>query len=409
MRISTSEFIALMAMLVATVALSIDGMLPALPYIASELSPENPNRAQLVLSSFVVGMALGTFLMGPLSDSFGRKTIIYWGAGLYVFFAVICMLATNLETLTLARIMQGIGAAGPRVVSQALVRDLYSGREMARITSFIMIIFALVPAIAPLLGAAVMLMFQWQAIFAVFILFVILSTTWMGVRIQEPVTLEKRRPFDFISLKTATIEILSHRMVRTAIVTLIFAYSVLFTGLLLIQPVFDIYFARADIFPVWFAVIAILAASASFVNAILVVQWGMRRLVSIAFRVQVFWSAVMLLLLNNGTLSGEFGFAMFVLWMLGVFFQAGMTMGNLTALAMEPLGHIAGTAASLVSALATLGSVILAGIVGQFFDGTPLVMFVGVVVFAICGVISTNHLQRFERPSQSASQTGTKI
>ena len=409
MRISTSEFIALMAMLVATVALSIDGMLPALPYIASELSPENPNRAQLVLSSFVVGMALGTFLMGPLSDSFGRKTIIYWGAGLYVFFAVICMLATNLETLTLARIMQGIGAAGPRVISQALVRDLYSGREMARITSFIMIIFALVPAVAPLLGAAVMLMFQWQAIFAVFILFVILSTTWMGVRIQEPVTLEKRRPFDFISLKTATIEILSHRMVRTAIVTLIFAYSVLFTGLLLIQPVFDIYFARADIFPVWFAVIAILAASASFVNAILVLQWGMRRLVSIAFRVQVFWSAVMLLLLNNGTLSGEFGFAMFVLWMLGVFFQAGMTMGNLTALAMEPLGHIAGTAASLVSALATLGSVILAGIVGQFFAGTPLVMFVGVVVFAICGVISTNHLQRFERPSQSASQTGTKI
>ena len=409
MRISTSEFIALMAMLVATVALSIDGMLPALPYIASELSPENPNRAQLVLSSFVVGMALGTFLMGPLSDSFGRKTIIYWGAGLYVFFAVICMLATNLETLTLARIMQGIGAAGPRVVSQALVRDLYSGREMARITSFIMIIFALVPAVAPLLGAAVMLMFQWQAIFAVFILFVILSTTWMGVRIQEPVTLEKRRPFDFISLKTAIVEILSHRMVRTAIVTLIFAYSVLFTGLLLIQPVFDIYFARADIFPVWFAVIAILAASASFVNAILVLQWGMRRLVSIAFRVQVFWSAVMLLLLNNGTLSGEFGFAMFVLWMLGVFFQAGMTMGNLTALAMEPLGHIAGTAASLVSALATLGSVILAGIVGQFFDGTPLVMFVGVVVFAICGVISTNHLQRFERPSQSASQTGTKI
>ena len=409
MRISTSEFIALMAMLVATVALSIDGMLPALPYIASELSPENPNRAQLVLSSFVVGMALGTFLMGPLSDSFGRKTIIYWGAGLYVFFAVICMLATNLETLTLARIMQGIGAAGPRVVSQALVRDLYSGREMARITSFIMIIFALVPAVAPLLGAAVMLMFQWQAIFAVFILFVILSTTWMGVRIQEPVTLEKRRPFDFISLKTAIIEILSHRMVRTAIVTLIFAYSVLFTGLLLIQPVFDIYFARADIFPVWFAVIAILAASASFVNAILVLQWGMRRLVSIAFRVQVFWSAVMLLLLNNGTLSGEFGFAMFVLWMLGVFFQAGMTMGNLTALAMEPLGHIAGTAASLVSALATLGSVILAGIVGQFFDGTPLVMFVGVVVFAICGVISTNHLQRFKRPSQSASQTETKI
>lgn len=409
MRISTSEFIALMAMLVATVALSIDGMLPALPYIASELSPENPNRAQMVLSSFVVGMALGTFIMGPLSDSFGRKTIIYWGAGLYVLFAIVCMVATNLETLIIARTLQGIGAAGPRVVSHALVRDLYSGREMARITSFIMIIFALVPAVAPLLGAAVMLIFEWQAIFAVFILFVVLSTTWMGVRIKEPVTADKRLPFRFQSLKSAVVEILSLKMVRTSIVTLIFSYAVLFTGLLLIQPVFDQFFGRAASFPVWFAVIAILAASASFVNAMLVMQLGMRRLVSIAFRVQVTWSILMLLLLNAGVISGDLGFALFLLWILGVFFQAGMTMGNLTALAMEPLGHIAGTAASVVSALATLGSVVLAGIVGQYFDGTPLIMILGVAVFALCGAISTHRLQRFERISQSVGSTEPKV
>ena len=145
---------------------------PALPQIAAQLSPESPNQAQLILSSFVVGMALGTFVMGPLSDSFGRKTVIYFGAGLYVLSAAVCMVATSLETMIVARLLQGIGAAGPRVVSHALVRDLYSGREMARISSFIMIVFALVPAMAPLLGAGVMLIFEWQAIFAVFIVFV---------------------------------------------------------------------------------------------------------------------------------------------------------------------------------------------------------------------------------------------
>ena len=396
-RISTPEFIALMAMLVATVALSIDGMLPALPQIAVQLSPESPNQAQLILSSFVVGMALGTFVMGPLSDSFGRKTVIYFGAGLYVLSAAVCMVATSLETMIVARLLQGIGAAGPRVVSHALVRDLYSGREMARISSFIMIVFALVPAMAPLLGACVMLIFEWQAIFAVFIVFVVVSTSWMGLRIQEPITAQNRLPFRIKSFKTAVIEILSLGIVRTAILTLVFSYAVLFTGLLLIQPVFDQFFDRAVSFPVWFALISVLAASASFVNAMLVMQLGMRRLVSAAFQIQVVWSFLMLLLFNAGMISGSLGFGLFVFWVFGIFFQAGMTMGNLTALAMEPLGHIAGTAASVVSAVATLASVILAGIAGQFFDGTPLAMLIGVALFATCGTLSAHRLRRFDR------------
>ena len=386
-----------MAMLVATVALSIDGMLPALPHIATQLSPESPNQAQLILSSFVVGMALGTFFMGPLSDSFGRKRIIYFGAGLYVLSAAVCMIATSLETMLIARLLQGIGAAGPRVISHALVRDLYSGREMARISSFIMVVFALVPAMAPLIGAGVMLAFEWQAIFAVFIVFVVVSTSWMGLRITEPITAQNRVSFRFRSFNLAVIEILSLAIVRTAILTLVFSYAVLFTGLLLIQPVFDHFFDRAASFPVWFALIAVCAASASFVNAMLVMQLGMRRLVSAAFRVQVLWSFLMLLLLYAGLISGPLGFGLFVFWVFGIFFQAGMTMGNLTALAMEPFAHIAGTAASVVSAVATLGSVILAGIAGQFFNGTPTAMMIGVAVFACCGLVSAHGLQRYDR------------
>jgi DHA1 family bicyclomycin/chloramphenicol resistance-like MFS transporter len=397
MRISTPEFIALMAMLVATVALSIDAMLPALPNIALELTPNNTNQAQLILSSFILGMALGTFVMGPLSDSFGRKNIIYFGASVYIISSALCMFAPNLETIVVARVLQGIGAAAPRVVSQALIRDLYSGREMARISSFIMIIFSLVPAVAPLLGAGLISVFDWRAIFVTFILFVVVSTIWTGTRITEPLKPEMRVPFSVQTFWTALAEINSLGIVRTSIVTLIFSYGILFTTILLVQPIFDQFFARADSFPLWFALIAILSASASFLNAMLVMQMGMRRLISTALRVQIIWSFLMLLLFQGGMILEAWGFAIFVFWIFGLFFQTGMTLGNLTALAMEPLGHIAGTGASVISAVSTLGSVAIATIIGQFFDGTPLVMIVSVFILASCGAFSAHRLQRFER------------
>ena len=397
MRISTPEFIALMAMLVATVALSIDAMLPALPNIALELTPNHTNQAQLILSSFILGMALGTFVMGPLSDSFGRKNIIYFGASVYIISSALCMFASNLETIVVARVLQGIGAAAPRVVSQALIRDLYSGREMARISSFIMIIFSLVPAVAPLLGAGLISVFDWRAIFVTFILFVVVSTIWTGIRITEPLKPEMRVPFSVQTFWAALAEISSLGIVRTSIITLIFSYGVLFTTILLVQPIFDQFFARADSFPLWFALIAVLSASASLVNAMLVMQMGIRRLISTALRVQIIWSFLMLLLFQSGIIVGDWGFAIFVFWVFGLFFQTGMTLGNLTALAMEPLGHIAGTGASVISAVATLGSVAIATIIGQFFDGTPLVMIGGIFVLASCGAYSAHRLQRFER------------
>ena len=397
MRISTTEFVAIMAILVATVAISIDGMLPALTIIADELTPLRPNNSQMILSSFVAGMAVGTLIVGPLSDSYGRKPIIYYGASLYILTSAVCILSQSLEVILIARFLQGAGASAPRVVAQALVRDFYQGREMARISSFIMIIFALVPAIAPLMGSFVMLVFQWRAIFFMFIAFVAISTIWMGLRIDESVTKEKRIEFSFKHLGLAFREVLSNPMIITAIVTLVFAYSVLFVGIFLIQPVFEQVFERSETFPYWFASIALLAASSSYVNAKLVRRLGMRMLTNIAFRTQVCLSTLILLVFWLGYFEVEFGFFCFLFWMFSIFFQAGLTMGNLTALAMEPVGHIAGTAASLVSAIATIGSVLLAAGVGQFFDGTPTAMIAGVSLFALLGAISAYRLKHYER------------
>ena len=400
MRISTAEFVAIMAMLVATVAISIDGMLPALSIIADELTPLRPNNAQMILSFFVAGMAAGTLIVGPLSDSFGRKPIIYYGASLYIFSSAVCVLSPSLEVILISRFLQGVGASAPRVVAQALVRDFYKGREMARISSFIMIIFALVPAIAPLLGSFVMLAFNWRFIILMFIAFVAVSTMWMAFKIDESVTKEKRIEFNLKQVALAFKEVLSNQMILTSIITLVFAYGILFIGIFLIQPVFEQVFNRAATFPYWFATIALLAASSSYVNARLVRKLGMRMLTSIAFRAQVCFSVLVFLVYWLGYFEGQFGFFCFLFWMFSIFFQAGLTMGNLTALAMEPVGHIAGTAASLVSAIATIGSVLLAAIVGQFFDGTPAAMIAGVALFATLGAISSHRLNRYDRASK---------
>ena len=399
LKITTAEFVAIMAMMVATVAISIDGILPALTLIADELTPDAPNRAQLVLSVFIVGMAIGTFVMGPLSDSFGRKRVIYYGAALYITCALICALTQSFEVLLFARMMQGIGASAPRVVSQALVRDYYQGREMARISSLIMIVFSIVPAIAPLLGSFVMLAFQWQAIFGMFIVFVALSTVWMGLRVDETVGPDNRMAFRLRPINSAIKEVLTHPMIVIAIFGLIFAYCVLFVAIFLVQPVFEQVFEKGESFPYWFALVAVLSASASYVNARLVRRLGMRKLIDAAFRTQTILSSMMLVLWMLGALQGTIGFAIFMLWVFSLFFMAGMTIGNLTALAMEPVGHIAGTAASVISALATIGSVVFAGIVGQFYDGTLLVMIFGVAGFSIAGTIVVQQLKSFDRPS----------
>ncbi|MCE8441935.1 MFS transporter, partial [Rhodovulum sulfidophilum] len=152
------------ALLFATVAFSIDAMLPALPEIGAELTPDNLNKAQFVVTSFMLGMGAGTLIMGPLSDCFGRKPVILGTAAAYMLGAAIAGLGQSLEWLLIGRVIQGFGAAGVRVVALAVVRDLYSGRDMAKIVSFVMTIFTILPALAPSVGAVVMAGFGWRGI-----------------------------------------------------------------------------------------------------------------------------------------------------------------------------------------------------------------------------------------------------
>jgi len=394
-RMSRTEFIALIAMMFATIAFSIDAMLPALPEIGAQLSPDNVNRAQIILTAFVLGMGAGTFVTGPLSDAFGRKPVMLAGGIVYIAAAFVAWWSTTLEVVLAARLVQGLGAAGPRIVAMAVVRDLYSGREMARMVSIAMMIFTIFPAFAPLMGAGIIALAGWRGIFLAFILFSLVSMLWMELRLPETLPRENRRAFRAPLLAAALREMATHPTVRLSIVVQTLCLATLFSMILSVQQVYDLIFGRAENFPIYFGVVALISGSASLLNAAIVVRVGMRRIVTWSLGIQIGLAGLMLAAAGMG-LTLDVLFWVFIVWQTCLFFMAGTTLGNLNAIGMEPMGHIAGMAASIMGALSTVGAALLSAPVGLMFNGTIQPLAAGVLVFSVVGFTLMLQMGRIE-------------
>ncbi|HBQ37126.1 MAG TPA: multidrug MFS transporter [Rhodobacteraceae bacterium] len=362
----------------ATIAFSIDAMLPALPEIGHALTPQNLNRAQLIVTSFLLGLGLGTLFTGPLSDAFGRRRILLGGYGIYIIGAVLGYLAGSLELMLAARVLQGIGAAGPRVVAVAVVRDIYSGRQMAKLMSFVITVFMLVPVIAPSIGAVIITLSGWRVIFVAFVIFALISSIWFSLRQPETLPVEKRRKFQLGPLWGGVKEVLANRSVRITIAVQALLSGVLYAMLSSAQQVFEITFDQGANFPLWFGAIAIIAGASGLLNAKLVIQLGMVFLVRSALICVMLISFSLLVIIWLDLMPARLYFPGFLVFMTSVFFMIGMTLGNLNAIAMEPMGHIAGMAASIISAIATVIGVVIAVPIGLAFDGTPLPLMIGV-------------------------------
>lgn len=387
------EFILLIAMMFATVAFSIDSMLPAMPKIAEDLNLSNNQYAPYILLIFMVGLGAGTLVAGPLSDAFGRRPLVFAGLAIYAVGGLLSAVAPSLEMMLVARLLQGFGAAGPRVVSAAIVRDLYSGRDMARILSLAIMVFLLMPAIAPLMGAQLMYLAGWRSIFGAFLAFALILVVWFGMRQPETLAVENQRPLQFSLLASAMREMYDHRVVRLSIITQALLMGVLFSLLTMVQPIFDVTFGRAESFPYWFGAIAIVSALASFLNARLVGRFGMRRLIMGALNAQIVVTTISLIALYFDT---HFGFAIFIIWQILLFMQAGLTTANLNAIAAEPMGHIAGMAASVMGSVSTIGGAAIGFGAAMLFDGTARPLLGVVLVLVILSNLAMIALQRAE-------------
>lgn len=374
-RLSTGEFVIIVALNFSLIAFSIDALLPALPDIASELVPFSPNKTQFIISSFLLGMGIATLFTGPLSDSFGRKKIIFVGGIIFLFGTVLASIANNLEIVLLGRFIQGLGVAGPRVVTLAIVRDLYAGRRMAQIMSISMIFFTFVPAVAPMIGALLLLNFGWRSIFTGFIVFLIIAVGWLLLRQPETLMIKNRVSFTFTRIYNSFLDCFSNKVFVISTILQTLTFSILFASISTIQQIFDITYDKALSFPYWFGLIALISGSGSFINSYLVVQMGMRKLINLGFIIGI-GSSLLLILVNIFYLIP---FPLYFVWQLSVFFMIGLIIGNLNAMAMQPMGHIAGLAASIIGSASTIFGVVIAIPIGLSFKNTPDPLIIGIL------------------------------
>ena len=380
---SFREFVIIISLMMSLTALSTDAMLPALAQIGSDLGVQNANDRQMVVGILFVGLAIGQLFFGPLSDRTGRKPAVYSGYALYIAGALLSALANGFPFLLVGRLLQGLGIAAPRAVTLALVRDRFAGRAMARVMSFVMTAFILVPMVAPTLGQAILLFSGWRSIFLAFVLLALITWFWFALRMPETLAPASREPFSLDRIAHASLEIVRN---RTALGYTLSAglVSGAFLGYLnSAQQIYQEQYSLGERFPLYFAGVASSIGLASFLNAQLVVRYGMRYLVqrSLFIVLGLSMTAVGLALPSAGQLP---------LWLLMAylaiaFFCVGILFGNQNALAMEPLGHLAGIGAAVVGSLSTALSMPVGTVIGRSYNGTVLPLVIGV---AVCSALS---------------------
>jgi DHA1 family bicyclomycin/chloramphenicol resistance-like MFS transporter len=377
------EFVVLIAGLMSLNALAIDAMVPALPAIGQALDVADENSRQLVVSLYVLGFGLTQILYGPLSDRFGRKPVLIVSLVLYVAFALACWAAPSFTLLLAARMAQGGAAASTRVLVVSIVRDRFEGAQMARIMSLAFLVFLLIPMLAPVFGQLTLLVASWRAIFFGLALGGAIMLAWTLVRLPETLDPRYRRPLDVRTIWDGTWQTLSNRqsLGYTLAFTLMMASLMGYINSIQ-QIVFDV-FRRPELIAATFAGVALPMAFTSWLNSRIVERIGTRRVAHAGLGLFTFSASVHLAIVLT---TGESLWLFIVLQGLTMA-CFGLASANFGSLAMQPLGHVAGTASSVQGTIGTIGGALLGLVVGQSFDGTLVPMVGAFALFGALGLL----------------------
>lgn len=394
------EFVAMMALMMSLVAMSIDAMLPALSDIGSDLGSPNVNANQLVVTLIFLGLAVGQLFYGPLSDSIGRKPAITLGYTVFFAGSLLAIFAVSFPMMLVGRLLQGIGMAAPRSVTMALIRDRFEGRAMAQVMSFISVVFILVPIVAPGFGQAILLVADWRAIFVAILALGAVSLIWFVLRQPETLPAARRAPLSASRIARGLREVVTNHVALgyTLMAGLI---AGAFQGYLSsAQQIFQFQYELGTLFPLIFAVNAAAIGLASFTNGRLVMRYGMRALSRLALLALCALSAGFFFVV--WATNGQPSLWLFMGYLLPAFFCVGILFGNMNSLAMEPLGHIAGLGAAVVGSLSTLLATPLGMAIGQSYNGTVTPLVAG---FTVLG-LSALGLMRWAERTRAPSLTG---
>ncbi|MBE0578812.1 MAG: multidrug effflux MFS transporter [Devosia sp.] len=381
--LSRPEFIALMAALMAINALAIDVMLPALPYMGEALGVTSENERQYVITAYMLGMGIAVLGFGPLTDRFGRRAPLLVGMGIYIVAAVAAIFAPSFTVLLVLRFIQGMGAASVRVIATAVVRDRYSGREMAEVMSLTFMVFMAIPIIAPGIGQVILLMGEWHNIFIFMGLLAAVFWLWTYIRLPETLPVAARRPLSFKAVVDGFLIVFTNRVAFSYGLAGMFLFGALFGFISSSQQIYVDIYGLGVYFPVAFAAMAGLMAVSSFTNSRIVRRIGMRRLSHGAVLSFAGFSAVWLILAMVGFLPLWLFFSLLAI----IMFSFGWCSSNMNSLSMEPLGAVAGTAASVFGFVQTVGGAVLGSYVGQQFDGTTVPAALGYLGFGALALV----------------------
>ncbi len=391
------EFVALMAALMSIVALAIDALLPAISNIGVAINSLNSTDNQLLITMIFLGLGVGQLFFGPLSDCYGRKPIVYLGFGIFTVASFICLFSTSLEVMILGRILQGIGLSAPRTLAISIIRDTYKGDYMAKVMSFVVAFFILIPVVAPAIGKVILDSMGWQAIFYVQLVFGFIVCIWFWKRQAETLRPEFKIPFSSHVFVDGVKEFLKFR--ETIVFTII---SGLVTGAFLVylsssQHVFENQYGLKEAFPYIFAGLAISIGLSTFLNGTLVMRYGMRKLSLMALIAFCVIALVYTFLFWN---TPNPSVIVLVAFLSAQFFCLGFMWGNFRSIAMEPIGHIAGIGAAINGFVSTLLAIPIATFIGDFVEHSVWPLFVGL---AICGLVSLLIVMATRKPKSVAT------
>lgn len=375
------EFIILISGIMMIVAFAIDSMLPSLPAIGHGLGVSDATRWPLVISSFLLGFAGGQLFVGTLSDAYGRRGLMLWSLFGFAAASLAAALAPTFDHLLIARVVQGVFAAGARVIVTSTVRDRFEGREMAQVMSLSSMIFMAAPVIAPAMGQAILLVGPWRWVFGALALIGLATWVWVLWRLPETLAEENKTPIERDSVLASARTVLTDRMSVGYSVANAMLSCAIFGFLMSVQQIFDTTFGRPELLPTGFAIMAGGMAVTSLLNAAVVKRYGMRLIGHGALFFLTAVAAIHAALSLTGHESLESFIALQMLMMMAFSFVAG----NFGAMAMENMGKVAGMASSLQGSLGNLLGTVLGTVIGQAYDGTTAPLYIG---FTVAGVVA---------------------
>ncbi len=380
----------MVAALSALNALAIDIMLPALPQIGADFALVNDNDRQLVVVAYVALFGISQLVYGPLADAFGRRSVLIYALGIYIAGSILCVFAPNFELFLAARAMQGVGAAATRVIATAVVRDLTEGRRMAQVMSMAMTVFMIVPIIAPGIGQLILFVAPWRWIFGALLLYAIVVLAWALLRLPETLKPENRRGFNIPQIVSGYAEVLRERQTVGYMIATTFVTACLFGYITTSEQLFVDVYNLGPAFPIAFGSIAVAISVGTFFNSRLVIRHGMRRL----SHTMIIGFTLAALTLAGLAQLGLASFWVFTGMLALTFAMFGFLASNFNALAMEPVGRIAGSASALYGAVTATGGAIFGALIARAFDGSPVPFAIGLALSGVATLLAVMWTER---------------